>query len=103
MTPAPYPRPSGIDPASVLAVAYIGGAVGMWGTFYDTAWHRTVGRDTFWSLPHLFIYGGGALVWLAVCVAGALMSRGRLADVGGPTCASARYDFRSGSPSPRSE
>lgn len=84
MMPTPYPRVSGIDSAWLLAIMYVGGAVGMWGTFYDTAWHRTVGRDTFWSLPHLFIYGGGALVWLAVSAAVALMTRGRLAHVAGP-------------------
>ena len=80
----PYPSGIGADPALLLAVMYVGGAVGVWGTLCDTAWHRTVGRDTFWSLPHLFIYGGGALVALAVSAAGVLMSRGRLADVGGP-------------------
>jgi hypothetical protein len=73
-----------MGPASLLAIAYAGGAIGMWGTFYDTAWHRTIGRDTFWSLPHLFIYGGGLLVWIAVSLALVLTSRGRLADVGGP-------------------
>ncbi len=73
-----------IGAASLLALAYAGGAIGMWGTFYDTAWHRTVGRDSFLSLPHLFIYGGGGLVWLAVSAACVLATRGRLPDVGGP-------------------
>ena len=73
-----------VRPASLLAVAYLGGAVGMWGTFYDTAWHRTLARDTFWSLPHLFIYGGGFIVWAAVTMALVLASRGRLVGVAGP-------------------
>jgi hypothetical protein len=55
----------------------------MWGVYFDTAWHRTVGRDTFWSLPHLFIYGGGFLVWTSDVIAIALATRGRLADLGG--------------------
>jgi hypothetical protein len=73
-----------IGPGSPLAIAYAGGAIAMWGAFYDTAWHRTLGRDTFWSLPHLFIYGGGVLVWVAVSIAFVLTSRGQLAGVGGP-------------------
>jgi hypothetical protein len=81
---SPYSRGIGVDPALLLAVMYIGGTLGMCGTLYDTAWHRTIGRDTFWSLPHLFIYGGGALVSLAVSAAVALMSHGQLGDIGGP-------------------
>src|SRR5207247_1462841 len=34
-------------------------------------------------LPHLFIYGGGALVWIACIAAIALATRRRLADLGG--------------------
>jgi hypothetical protein len=75
---------SQIGPGTLLIVAYVGGAIGMWGTFYDTAWHRTLARDSFWSLPHLFMYGGGAVVWGAVTTALVLASRGRLSDVGGP-------------------
>ena len=71
-------------PATLLVIAYIGGAIGMWGTYYDTAWHRTVARDSFWSLPHLFMYGGGALVWAAATTALVLASRGHLEDLGGP-------------------
>jgi hypothetical protein len=71
-------------PATVLALAYVGGAVSMWGTFYDTAWHRTLARDTFWSPPHLFMYGGGVIVWIAVTTAIVLTTRGRFPDLGGP-------------------
>src|SRR5262245_47360930 len=73
-----------MDPAALLALAYVGGAIGKWGTFYDTAWHRTLARDTFWSLPHLFMYGGGIVVWMAVTLALVLARRGRLAPLGGP-------------------
>lgn len=55
----------------------------MWGVYFDTAWHRTIGRDSFWALPHLFIYGGGFLVWVADVAAIVLATRGRLADLGG--------------------
>jgi hypothetical protein len=61
----------------------VAGALAMWGVYFDTAWHRTVGRDTFFSLPHLFIYGGGALVWVACVTAITLASRRRLDHLGG--------------------
>ncbi|MFL5582438.1 MAG: hypothetical protein ACJ8AO_18875 [Gemmatimonadaceae bacterium] len=31
------------------------------GVVWDISWHRTIGRDTFWSPPHLAIYLGGVL------------------------------------------
>src|SRR5262245_19276569 len=40
----------------------------MVGGIWDISWHRTVGRDTFWSPPHLWIYGGMSLLGL-VCIA----------------------------------
>lgn len=55
----------------------------MWGAYFDIAWHRTIGRDSFFVLPHLFIYGGGAVVGAASMLAIALATIGRLADVGG--------------------
>ena len=81
---APAPRVRAVDPAALLALAYIGGGIGMWGTFYDTAWHRTLARDSFWSLPHLFLYGGGIVVWIAVVLALVLASRHELTPLGGP-------------------
>lgn len=35
------------------------------GVQWDIAWHRSVGRDTFWSPPHMAIYLGGVLAPLA--------------------------------------
>jgi hypothetical protein len=29
------------------------------GVMWDISWHQTIGRDTFWSPPHLAIYLGG--------------------------------------------
>jgi hypothetical protein len=45
---------------SALAVtsAYIGG-------YWDISWHRSIGRDTFWSPPHMAIYACGVLAGLA--------------------------------------
>src|SRR6516164_5097490 len=31
------------------------------GVHWDIAWHRSIGRDSFWSPPHLAIYLGGIL------------------------------------------
>ena len=41
---------------SALAVtaAYVGG-------YWDISWHRSIGRDTFWSPPHMAIYACGVL------------------------------------------
>ncbi|HVH28840.1 MAG TPA: hypothetical protein VM818_18895 [Vicinamibacterales bacterium] len=34
--------------------AYVGG-------YWDISWHRSIGRDTFWSPPHMAIYACGVL------------------------------------------
>jgi hypothetical protein len=41
------------------------------GVLWDISWHRTIGRDTFWTPPHLAIYVGGVVAgltcgWLAL-------------------------------------
>jgi hypothetical protein len=45
---------------SALAVtsAYIGG-------YWDISWHRSIGRDSFWSAPHVAIYACGVLAGLS--------------------------------------
>jgi len=43
------------------------------GILWDISWHRTVGRDTFWTAAHLAIYLGGVL---GGCVGGWLVFRG---------------------------
>jgi hypothetical protein len=35
------------------------------GLVWDIVWHRTIGRDTFWSPPHLAIYLGGIVAGLS--------------------------------------
>ncbi len=72
-----------MTPTPFIVGSLVAGVLAMWGVYFDTAWHRTVGRDTFFSLPHLFIYGGGFLVWVSDVVAIALATRGRLTDLGG--------------------
>jgi len=46
--------------ASVLAVT--SSAVG---GIWDISWHESIGRDTFWTAPHLFIQFGGVLAAVA--------------------------------------
>src|SRR4029079_6740750 len=45
---------------SALAVtsAYLGG-------YWDISWHRSIGRDSFWSPPHIAIYSCGVLAGLS--------------------------------------
>src|SRR2546422_8781017 len=62
-------RPSGV-PGSVWAVL-VGGASIAIGILWDISWHRTIGRDTFWTPAHLAIYAGGIVAgltcgWLAL-------------------------------------
>lgn len=35
------------------------------GVIWDISWHRTIGRDTFWTPAHMAIYLGGATAGLA--------------------------------------
>src|SRR5213082_3485880 len=35
------------------------------GILWDISWHRTIGRDTFWTPAHMAIYFGGLLGGLA--------------------------------------
>lgn len=37
----------------------------IFGVQWDIAWHRSIGRDTFWSPPHMMIYLGAVLAGLA--------------------------------------
>lgn len=57
-------------------VAVITGAViTLIGAYWDDAWHTDIGRDTFWSPPHLALYGGvglfsaGVALWVFLACA----------------------------------
>jgi hypothetical protein len=64
---------SRLNPVTIaLALALGAGWFGFPGLLWDVAWHRTIGRDTFFSPPHLLMYGAvavnglvsaGAVVW----------------------------------------
>lgn len=49
--------------------ALLSGLLGLYGGYYDAAWHAQLGRDTFWSPLHVLIYGGVALVLVVAVLA----------------------------------
>src|SRR3989454_8441484 len=44
--------------ALAVTSAYVGG-------YWDISWHRSIGRDSFWSAPHVAIYACGVLAGLS--------------------------------------
>lgn len=44
----------------------MGGAVGLFATYWDDAWHTDIGRDSAWIAPHLLLYGGMAVAGFAI-------------------------------------
>lgn len=60
-------EPSGEAPAvpwHVYAALFASTAVVI-GIMWDISWHRTIGRDTFWTPAHLLIYIGGIVAGLS--------------------------------------
>src|SRR5579862_3257420 len=57
------------------------------GVIWDISWHRTIGRDTFWTPAHLAIYLGGLL---GGCLGGWLVLRTSFIDSGKARTASVR-------------
>src|SRR4051812_30274904 len=51
---------SWVIPAAVVATTSI-----VVGVIWDISWHRTIGRDTFWTPAHAAIYLGGLLAGLS--------------------------------------
>src|SRR6266508_5137946 len=60
-----------------LILGLVGLGLGWAGSTWDVAWHRALGRDTFWSPPHLAMYIGTTLVGISSLVAIGTASRGR--------------------------
>ncbi len=50
-------------PWSIYAVLFASTCV-IVGVMWDISWHRTIGRDTFWTPAHLAIYLGGVVAGL---------------------------------------
>ena len=70
----------------------VGSAVFLLGGYWDVSWHIIIGRDTFWSPPHLVLYAG-IIAILAACAsavaqaAAAAAARGRGPALPGPLVA----------------
>lgn len=69
-----WPRSIVVAP---LALGLAGLVFGWSGAAWDVAWHRLIGRDTFWSAPHLGLYLGTTLNGLAALLAAATAAAGR--------------------------
>jgi hypothetical protein len=61
----PAPRSSGVVAAFVMLA---GTLLSFSGLAWDIGWHTDVGPDSFFTLPHLFIYAGGAIAGLTSLV-----------------------------------
>src|SRR5213592_777086 len=48
-----------------VAAVMIAATSAVVGVMWDISWHRSIGRDTFWTPAHLAIYLGGVLAGLA--------------------------------------
>ena len=57
---APAPPRTAAIPWYVIAVL-VAATSAVLGVMWDISWHRTIGRDTFWTPAHLAIYLGGVL------------------------------------------
>ncbi len=55
---------AGAVPWYVWAVVFASTSVAL-GVMWDISWHRTIGRDTFWTPAHMAIYLGGAAAGLS--------------------------------------
>jgi hypothetical protein len=69
-TPKTVSAAAGAVPWYLFAVALASTSVVV-GVIWDISWHRTIGRDTFWTPAHLAIYLGGVVAgfscgWLAL-------------------------------------
>ena len=64
-----------------------GSAIFLLGGYWDVSWHIIIGRDTFWSPPHLVLYAG-IIAILAACgsavAQAAAAARGRGPALPGP-------------------
>src|SRR5207248_11499680 len=48
-----------------VAAALVAATSAKVGVIWDISWHRSIGRDTFWTPAHMAIYLGGVLAGLA--------------------------------------
>lgn len=77
-TAAPTPRHTrsqqDLWTLGVLPVPALGALAGLFGIYWDVAWHIDVGRDTFFTPPHNLLFASIAVV-LATSFYGLLRDR----------------------------
>ena len=71
----PVPQPAAVETTAALtwplyAVVFSSAAIVV-GLLWDISWHSTIGRDSFWSAPHLLeqlgaIVAGTSCGWLVL-------------------------------------
>ena len=86
--PAVAPRSA---PASVpwyLSAVLLAATSTVVGVIWDISWHRSIGRDTFWTPAHMAIYLGGVL---AGCACGFLVLRTTFAGTPAERAAGVRF------------
>src|SRR5690349_11172505 len=91
MTTTPLPSPRTAPRAAVVpwyvAAALVAATSAKVGVIWDISWHRSIGRDTFWTPAHMAIYFGGVLAgfacgWLVLKTTFAATPEQREASVG---------------------
>src|SRR5947208_13249635 len=55
------PAPRAAAPPWYVPAVLVAATSAVVGVIWDISWHRTIGRDTFWTPAHLAIYLGGVL------------------------------------------
>ena len=63
-SPERVSRPTAAIPWYVVA-AMVASTSAVVGVIWDISWHRSIGRDTFWTPAHLAIYLGGVLAGIS--------------------------------------
>ena len=64
MSATAAPAAASVVPWPLWAVAFASTSV-IVGSMWDISWHRTIGRDSFWTPAHLAIYLGGVVAGLS--------------------------------------
>ena len=57
-TAGPLTAGSGAGERVLAALGLVAIFAALGGIYWDVTWHATIGRDSFWIPPHLFVYAG---------------------------------------------
>jgi hypothetical protein len=77
-------------PWSIYAVLFASTSV-IVGVIWDISWHRSIGRDTFWTPAHLAIYLGGVVAGLSCGWVALRTTFGNGPDIAGARDAAVRF------------